>query len=678
MFAIVIATVCLTINHSQAQYYTTPFGTGNPGDKNTEDLEYPVGGGLPNTWNVIHAGGVTNPVWSAIENLPFSFVFNGDSVNSFKVSTSGVLTFSTAATTVPTSLNSSLPHASIPNNSICIWGLSGKGSNDKIVSKTFGNAPYRQYWISFNDYSKQAIFSSHYTYWSIVLEESTNNIYIIDQRTSAGLATTLTLGIQLSNSSAISIAGSPQINSASSGDPSRSDNRYYTFMPGTQPNRDIEGVKILMSDIIAINQGPFTVKFVCQNVGSDTIHSLDLNYLNSSNVKTTAAISGLTILPWQSDTIEHTQTWVPTPGVTVLKVWAGNINNSTDENPLNDTVFHALTIIQQSALRVPFLESFTSSTSPGSSSFNTQIENTLASQTSPAVHLKYVMNWPGTGDPYYTSEAGVRRQFYSISTIPYLQLDGNDWSNFNYTINTSAVANARSQMALVSLDAGFYVNGKTVCADITIDPLVSIANPNLKLYVAIYEKQTINNAKSNGESKFYHVMKKMLPGGAGTAVASLSAGTAQLSSFCYTFNGTYILPQNATQPVNLSTNHTVEDFSDLGVAVWLQDDVTKEVLQATEAYNTIGTGENLEALHNLKVFPNPTSSEVFVSLSVQGQQDLHVSLISITGQHLLQKTFTKLSGDVLLPVALPQLSAGIYILNVRVGDNLTSQKLIIE
>ena len=33
------------------------------------------------------------PAWSAVQTLPFAFQFNGQTVNSYKVSTSGVLTF---------------------------------------------------------------------------------------------------------------------------------------------------------------------------------------------------------------------------------------------------------------------------------------------------------------------------------------------------------------------------------------------------------------------------------------------------------------------------------------------------------------------------------------------------------------------------------------------------------
>ena len=71
----------------------------NPGGLNVEN-EYPVANGLSANWAVI-SGMSAAPKWSSIVTLPFTFQFNGVGYTQFKVSTSGVLTFSTGATAVP-------------------------------------------------------------------------------------------------------------------------------------------------------------------------------------------------------------------------------------------------------------------------------------------------------------------------------------------------------------------------------------------------------------------------------------------------------------------------------------------------------------------------------------------------------------------------------------------------
>ncbi len=37
--------------------------------------------------------------------------------------------------------------------------------------------------------------------------------------------------------------------------------------------------------------------------------------------------------------------------------------------------------------------------------------------------IKYQMNWPGNGDPYYTEEGGVRRDYYGVSSVPDLYIN---------------------------------------------------------------------------------------------------------------------------------------------------------------------------------------------------------------------------------------------------------------
>jgi hypothetical protein len=166
----------ISLNVTSQYYYLPSINPGNPGGLNTLD-EYPLGSGLSNTWTSILGPSNSSPTWSSVETIPFNFNFNGGPVTQYKVSSSGVLTFSTSASTAPSYLNSALPDVSIPDNSIVIWGLEGSGSNDNIVTQTFGTAGSQQHWVFFASYTAGGSWS----YWSIVLEEGTDNIYIVDQ-----------------------------------------------------------------------------------------------------------------------------------------------------------------------------------------------------------------------------------------------------------------------------------------------------------------------------------------------------------------------------------------------------------------------------------------------------------------------------------------------------------------
>ena len=82
------------------------------------------------------------------------------------------------------------------------------------------------------------------------------------------------------------------------------------------------------------------------------------------------------------------------------------------------------------------------------------------------------------------------------------------------------------------------------------------------------EKTTHNNASTNGETTFHHVMMKMLPNAQGTTL-SLKAGQLETLAFDYDMSGTH-----------------VEEMDDLEVAVWIQKHDTKRVYNSHFLYET--------------------------------------------------------------------------------------------
>tara|TARA_R110002096_G_scaffold426165_3_gene635559 strand:- start:29146 stop:29658 length:513 start_codon:yes stop_codon:yes gene_type:complete len=154
-----VAIIALTLVSytANAQYYVNTYNPAgqNPGDLNN-DPEQPLAflNGNSLGYTAVLTATTNNLRWSGNQTIPFTFNFNGNPVTQYKVSSSGVLTFTTSAVAVPSyGNNTALPSASIPDNSICIWGLQQSGANDEIGSKTFGTAPNRQHWIDFLSYS---------------------------------------------------------------------------------------------------------------------------------------------------------------------------------------------------------------------------------------------------------------------------------------------------------------------------------------------------------------------------------------------------------------------------------------------------------------------------------------------------------------------------------------------
>lgn len=306
-----------------SQYYYVKQATGqNPGGLNT-DGEYPVGGGLPNDWTVALAANAS-AVWSTQQSIPFSFDFDGSTVSNFYVSNSGIVTFNNTPGTAPGFTPAPLPDAAIPDMSVGVWGIQGiTVGSDNVATKTFGAAPNRQFWILFSSF--QLGTSSSWSYWSVVLEETSNKIYIVDQRQNA-TSGSIYGGIQIDNSNAISIIG---LMPEAGNDATPADNVYYEFIPGTQPANDAAIISVDQSGYIPA--GNVNITGTIKNFGTAPITSIDVKYSDGTNTYTDSK-TGLNIASNTTYQFTHA-TPLNLSGVADLDVW---VELSGDANSAND------------------------------------------------------------------------------------------------------------------------------------------------------------------------------------------------------------------------------------------------------------------------------------------------------------------------------------------------------
>ncbi|MCH1401265.1 MAG: T9SS type A sorting domain-containing protein [Schleiferiaceae bacterium] len=657
---------------AQAQYYHLSGASGNPNNINQEDSEYPVSGGLPSTWSSILSAAQSAGTYSSTQSIPFNFLFNGDTVTTYRVSNTGILTFSQANTPANNSggTAASLASSNVPDSSICVLGINGSGSNDAIAKATFGTSPNRQHWVMFSSYSGTGTSGSHWTYWSIVMEESTNNIYIVDQRTAA-FTGSLNLGVRVSSTVIDSLNG---VTSQSTNAPDRSDNTHYTFIQGVQPDYEMGGVSLNVSPYLGLNTAPYTIEADFVNNGAQTLTSATFNYSIDGGTPVTSSLSSLSVASGSSGTLTSGTNWNPSAtGVYELKAWLSGLNGSnTDANTSNDTVSLTVQVVTALTQRYPLYETFTSSTCGPCTPANTTMEAVFDDNPGEHNSIKYQMSWPGTGDPYYFSESGDRRTFYGINSVPRVEIDGG-WDGNGNSLTQAVYDYHQNQPAFVQMSATWSRWSKTIETDVTITPLADVSSNNLKLFAAIYSIRDTANVKTNGETEFFHVVKKLMPSSSGESLSALTSGSTVTKQLSYTFNGTYVLPPSAQSPVNLSTNHTVEDFSNLGVILWIQDASTKEVLQSVDATYTIGQFENSLA-SQMKIYPNPTTDVLFVEGDFS--EEATVRLVDMAGREFV-RTQADFTGGHRVEISTASLAPGTYLLITTTRGASHAQPVII-
>ena len=658
---------------ASAQYYHLAAASGNPNNINQEDSEYPVGSGLPTDWTSILAAQQTAGSYSSSQNIPFTFLFNGDTVTTYRASNTGIVTFSQLSSLANNSAGTavSLSSATVPDSSVCILGINGSGSNDQVARKTFGTSPNRQEWILFASYSATGTTGSHWTYWSVVLEETTNNIYIVDQRT-AGWTGTVNVGVRVDSATTDEISA---LSSGSTNAQDRTDNTPQTFIQGTQPDYEMAGVAVNMNPFVALTSAPFTVSADFVNNGAASITGADINYSVNGGTATTSTLTGLSIASGASATVTSSTNWTPSAtGTYDVKVWLSNLNGSnSDANTSNDTAMITVQVVAALTTRYPLFETFTSSTCPPCTPANVQMESVFDVNPGEYSSIKYQMSWPGTGDPYYTTEGGARRTFYAINSVPRVEIDGG-WDSNGNNVTQAVFDQYQNVPAFVEMDATFSRFSKTVETTIEITPLADVTSNNLALFAVIYSHRDTANVKTNGETEFINVVKKMMPSSSGQSISSLTSGTTVTQTLSYTFNGNYVLPPNANAPANLNVEHTVEDFENLGVIAWIQDMSTKEVFQSVDATYTIGQFEN-ELASALSIYPNPATDFITVEGNFEGKAT--VKLISLLGQEI-QGFEGELSAGNSLRIPTEGLAKGTYLVVVSKEGTTHAEPVVVR
>ena len=437
---------------------------------------------------------------------------------------------------------------------------------------------------------------------------------------------------------------------------------------------DIAGRAMTTSPSLILANGPFIISGDLQNMGSNTVTSMDINYSVDGGATVTENVSGLSLATGDYYSFNHGTPWSPSAGTYNIDIWATNINGSADMDTSNDMASGSVTVFANGDIKRPMLESFTSSTCGPCVAGNQNTSAVLAAYSDDQYSmLKYQMSWPGSGDPYYTLEGGDRRTYYNVNAVPDFILDGNVWQGNSSSVTGSQIDAVMANPAFVSLSSYHVMDGQTIDFTVSINPLGDFAGP-LTLYSAVFEYMTYNNVGSNGETQFSKVMKKMVPGSTGFSLGSLTDGQTVVENFSHTFQGAYTLPPDANNPIDHMTQHSVEDFSNLGVVTWIQDDATKEILQSTVSVESFTNIEE-KPTTELMVFPNPTENMATISFEgIQGS-DISIELYNLLGELIVSEIYTSQSNFDYYNLDVSTVNNGIYNLVFKVGESVTTKKL---
>lgn len=209
----------------------------------------------------------------------------------------------------------------------------------------------------------------------------------------------------------------------------------------------------------------------------------------------------------------------------------------------------------------PLVEHFTSSTCGPCAGINTELNPLYATLEDDMTLVKYQMNWPGSGDPYYTAEGGARRDNYAINSVPSVRLNGSEYTLTNLNSYRAAIMKQAGKSGYFGLTLDTVAIDAEQKIHVTVKVEAVGGQDRAILHTVVLEGTTHKNASSNGEKAFHNVMMKMLPDAAGMSV-SLKPDTVYTFSYVYDMTQTHM-----------------EEFNDLQVACFLQTE-KGEILQS--------------------------------------------------------------------------------------------------
>ena len=310
-----------------------------------------------------------------------------------------------------------------------------------------------------------------------------------------------------------------------------------------------------------INDGETPITFTVQNKGAETVNQFKITYQLEGEAPVEQTFEAtLATLATQQYTFDVPVSFLPDSYDLTLNIM--EVNGSIDDDNTNNSLTKHIEVALGQTQRIPMIEHFSSSTCGPCVSVNNTMGTLTNNNPGKFTYTKYQMSWPSPGDPYYTEEGGVRRQFYGVNAVPNVVLEGTNLGASS--VSQNQLDTHYDTPAFADVRGSFNVDGNYITVKVDF---MSYYNMSIeKAFVSVNEKVTTGNVGTNGETSFHHVFMKFLTSTSGDNL-NIAAGECQHFEWTQNMVGTH-----------------VEEMSDLEVSAWIQNLATHEVMNSHFMY----------------------------------------------------------------------------------------------
>jgi len=462
------------------------------------------------------------------------------------------------------------------------------------------------------------------------------------------------------------------------------DEVMFNVVPYVLPNKN--GAVIAINETSGLASQEIMPSATIRNLGVQDITSFDLtiDYDGNQIIET---ITGVSILSYDTYDVDFSQILTLASGTNTISATISNINGVLgDDDPSDDTKNLVLNPI------VP---------APGKMVLAEEGTGTWCGWCPRGAVMLDKME-----DQYHDFFAGIAVHNGDPMVVP-LYDDGLNFSSFptsktdrGQNLNPTQIENEFYNRIIIPPSAfitnGAYYNegaGK-LYVSVSSDFQTNISG-DYRIACALTEDSVTGTGSGYNQSNYYsggqngvmggyellpnpvpaslmvydHVARAILPnvnGQANSFPTSVSSGEIHTVSFVFNIDSTW----------DMSKMHIIGFLIDDDGII---DNAGKATIEEAIANGYLSLEENQIVDQMVKpIYPNPAQQEAYFDINVESAEQVTLIITDMQGRLIVQKDYGVLNGAFKLPIQTELLPNGIYMVNITVGTDRQTQRLIVE
>jgi hypothetical protein len=293
--------------------------------------------------------------------------------------------------------------------------------------------------------------------------------------------------------------------------------------------------------------------------------------------------------------------------------------------------------------------------------------------------ISYQMNYPGNGDLSYNLHSQQRYNYYTITGLPALKVNGKGIpANQTYTAYYyTALDTSRNAPARFKIDGTYEINSQASVLNVTVNirPLTTLAG-KYRVHIAVVERHYYNYADTDyvDMPEYHYVMRRMFPDGNGKAENSWTANVVKT----YTYTAPYQVNNPVTQgSFDFWGNPFLSD-----VIAFVQDSSSRRIMQSKVIKPIPSIATSIEeagnSVQHVVCYPNPVEDYLHVSFILEQKQEVRLQLSDLSGRVVYSTAQAMDAGAHQFNLPMRQFSPGLYMVQLSSGSDAAAKQYLIS